>query len=64
METTTELCRLPRWGNAGFKWPTLMELHVHVFGEPYDDPHDAASDLRACARCFFKLLGDGYYSLP
>ena len=64
METTTELCRLPRWGGAGFKWPTLMELHVHVFGEPYDHPHDAASDLQACARCFFRLLEDGYYSLP
>ena len=64
METTTELCCLPRWGSGGFKWPTLMELHVHLFGDPYDHPHDAASDLKACARCFFELLGDGFYSLP
>ena len=64
METTTEVCCLPRWGSAGFKWPTLVELHVHLFGRSYDRPHDAVGDLEACARCFFKLLGDGYYRLP
>jgi len=64
METTAGLCRLPRWGGAGFKWPTLEELHAHLFGSPYDRPHDAASDLEACARCFFKLFEEGYYSLP
>ena len=64
MKTTTEVCCLPRWGSAGFKWPTLGELHAHLFGRPYDRAHDAASDLEACARCFFKLLRDGYYRLP
>lgn len=64
METTTELCCLPRWGSGGFKWPTLQELHVHLFGNPYDHAHDAASDLNACARCFFELLGAGFYSVP
>jgi len=50
--------------DIGSTWPTLVELHVHLFGRSYDRPHDAAGDLEACARCFFKLLGDGYYRLP
>jgi DNA polymerase III epsilon subunit-like protein len=61
MKTTTDLCRLPRPSGFGFKWPTLEDLHLLVFGFPYSGAHDAASDLDACARCFFKLLQAGHY---
>ncbi len=62
MKTTTELCRLPRQGGGfGYKWPTLEELHNWVFGRSYDGAHDAARDLEACARSFFKLLEAGHY---
>jgi DNA polymerase III epsilon subunit-like protein len=64
MKTTSDLLRLPRWGGRGYKWPTLEELHSQLFGQAYDRPHDAAEDLHACARCFFMLLKEGYYSLP
>lgn len=64
MKTTAEVCRLPRPNGPGFKWPTLEELHLHLFGRSYERPHDASSDLQACARCFFKLLQEGHYSLP
>lgn len=64
MKTTAEVCRLPRLQGPGFKWPTLDELHLHLFGGPYERPHDAASDLQACARCFFRLLQDGHFHLP
>jgi len=64
MKSTTELCRLPRPGGFGFKWPTLEELHTYVFGHAYDGAHDAARDLEACARSFFKLLQVGHYPLP
>jgi len=62
MKETTDLCRLPRpWGD-GFKWPTLEELHEHLFGGPYDHPHDAGSDVEACAKCFFELRRTGWIS--
>lgn len=61
MKTTTNLLQLPRPGGLGFKWPALEELHAWVFGYPYPGAHDAASDLAACARCFFKLLQSGHY---
>ena len=64
MKETTEFCRLPRPGGWGFKWPTLVELHTHLFGTPYDGAHDAAADLDACRRCFFRLLEDGLIELP
>lgn len=64
MKSTTELCRLPRPGGFGLKWPTLEELHIYVFGHSYEGAHDAASDLEACARSFFKLLAAGHYPLP
>jgi DNA polymerase III epsilon subunit-like protein len=64
MKSTTELCRLPRPGGFGLKWPTLEELHTHVFGHSYEGAHDASSDLEACARSFFKLLAAGHYPRP
>jgi hypothetical protein len=62
MKSTTELCALPRPGGGnGHKWPTLTELHLYVFGYPYDGAHDAGRDLEACARSFFKLREAGHY---
>lgn len=61
MKGTTDLCRLPRLGGYGYKWPTLEELHAFVFGRSYEGAHDAARDLEACARCFFTLLGRGHF---
>ncbi len=55
MQESTYFCKLP--GKDGrFKWPTLMELHVKLFGERFEHAHDALVDTRACAKCFFKLL--------
>ena len=64
MKGTTELCQLVRPGGFGYKWPTLEELHCYCFGRSYDGAHDAASDLEACARSFFKLLEAGHFRLP
>jgi DNA polymerase III epsilon subunit-like protein len=61
MKTTTSVCALPRPGGYGFKWPTLEELHFCLFGRSYEGAHDAARDLEACARCFFKLVEGGHY---
>lgn len=53
MKGSTSHCQLP--GPYGFKWPTLTELHMVLFGEPFDGAHSALADVRACARCFFEL---------
>lgn len=49
----TAYCRLP--GKHGFKWPTLAELHRHLFGHGFADAHTALGDVKATARCFFEL---------
>lgn len=64
MRETTELCQLPRPVGFGYKWPTLDELHYYCFGYSYAGAHDAAKDLEACARSFFKLLQAGHFRSP
>lgn len=53
MKESTNFCKLP--GFRGYKWPTLTELHVKLFGEEFEGAHDALDDVSATARCFFKL---------
>lgn len=61
MKSTTDICRLPRPSGFGFKWPTLEELHLCLFGRSYEGAHNAERDLEACARSFFKLWQAGHY---
>jgi len=56
-ETSTKFCQIP--GNYGFKWPSLSELHIKLFGSDFEDAHDAMIDVKACARCFFELKKQG-----
>ncbi len=42
-------------GPYGLKWPTLSELHIKLFGEDFQNAHDAYSDISATARCFWEL---------
>ncbi len=53
MESSTNYCRLP--GNYGYKWPTLSELHIKLFGDDFDGAHDALADIEATAKCFWKM---------
>lgn len=58
MKKSTNFCKLP--GLYGkYKWPTLMELHVRLFGEEFEGAHDALADCRATARCYYALRGMG-----
>jgi DNA polymerase III subunit epsilon len=41
--------------NGQIKWPKLQELHVKLFGEQFDEAHDAMADVRATAKCIFEL---------
>lgn len=63
MKATTELCKVPSTTRGrGFKWPTLTELHAHLFSEEFEDTHDALADTRACARCYFELKRQGLFT--
>lgn len=62
MKSTTDIVQLPRPGGGfGYKWPTLEELHTWVFGFSYEGAHNAARDIEACARAFFKLRAAGHF---
>lgn len=53
---STDYCKLPGKKDGEFKWPSLDQLHLLLFGHPFDRPvHDALVDARATAKCFWEL---------
>ena len=50
MQASTNYCRLP--GPYGYKWPKLSELHIKLFGEDFDEAHNASADINATEKCF------------
>jgi DNA polymerase III epsilon subunit-like protein len=59
MIASTEFCALPHATGGGVKWPRLHELHTKLFGVGFTGQHDAAQDVLACARCYFRLVDIG-----
>jgi len=62
-EATTDYLKLPNpfpWGDP-YKWPTLSELHIHLFGEDFTGAHDALDDVMATLRCFNELCKRGTF---
>ncbi len=57
MKESTDFCKLP--GNYGYKWPKLSELHIKLFNNDFEEAHDAAVDIAACAKCFWELKNRG-----
>ena len=54
MRASTNYVAIPsEWG---FKWPKLQELHRKLFADDFAEAHNAAADINATARCFFKLV--------
>ena len=56
MLSTTNICKLPKKVNGGFKWPKLSEAYRHFFNEELVNGHDALTDVRATARIFKHLV--------
>ncbi len=56
---STEFCAIPGGRGGQYKWPSLIELHEKLFGERFEDAHDAAYDVSANAKCFFGLIAEG-----
>ncbi|MEM7085336.1 MAG: DNA polymerase III subunit alpha [Bacteroidota bacterium] len=61
-ETTAELCQLPGGRYGKFKLPTLTELHQFLFGQAFNEAHNATADVEATARCFFELIRKQSYT--
>lgn len=55
-EAGTDYCAIPGGKGGKFKWPTLSELHQKLFNKSFGEAHNAAADVEATARCFFKLI--------
>lgn len=58
MDMSTDIMKLPSKKTGAYKWPKLDELYYFLFGQ--DVPgreryHDAMVDVKATAKCFFKL---------
>ncbi len=53
MKASTDYCKIP--GPYGYKWPKLSELHIKLFGEDFDEAHDASADINATEKCFWKM---------
>ena len=45
-----------RDSNTGFRYPSLRRLHRTLFGNDFDNAHDALADTQACMNCFFKMV--------
>lgn len=54
MKSTMEFCKI-RSFTFGYKLPTLQELYAKLFGKPFEDAHDSASDIKATYECFWEL---------
>ncbi len=57
MKSSTDYCRLP--GPYGYKWPKLSELHIKLFGENFEEAHDASVDINATEKCFWEMRKKG-----
>lgn len=72
-EESTQWCAIP-FGFGGhraalsstfkkFKWPKLEELHFKLFGQDFDNKHQAGGDVAALKNCFFELVRIGIIQL-
>jgi DNA polymerase III epsilon subunit-like protein len=52
-------CKIPKASGYGYKWPTLIELHLQLFQEEFTGSHNAGADVEACAKCYFELRRKG-----
>ena len=60
-EAGTAYCKIR--SQKGYKWPTLAELHLRLFGRGFKGGHDALADARAAAACFWALREKGFITI-
>lgn len=59
MKTTTNFVKAPKDRGYGYKWPKLDELYQKLFNETFENAHNALYDIRATAKCYWKLKEQG-----
>jgi DNA polymerase III epsilon subunit-like protein len=59
MRSSTDFCKIRDGKRKRYKWPSLDELHISLFGVTFESQHNALTDARACARCYFELRRKG-----
>lgn len=62
-ERSAQLCQIPGGRGGKFKLPTLTELHEFLFGEAFNEAHNATADVESTTRCFLELLRKEHYTL-
>ena len=57
MKSSTDFCAIPNPNPyfGGYKWPSLQELYKRLFGQEFEDAHDALADITATKECYFEL---------
>ena len=61
MLNSVEVCRIEKLRGDGtiyFKYPTLLELHNHLFKKIPNNAHNSKVDVLICLRCYCKLAHD------
>ena len=57
MKSSIEYCSFET--NHGSRYPKLQELYTKLFSRPFENAHDAFSDIKATFDCFWKLVDLG-----
>jgi len=55
MELSADFCKIPGGESRPYKFPKLSELHFKLFNTDFKDAHNAITDVKICAKCFFAL---------
>lgn len=61
MKNSVNVCKIEKQSASGkiyHKFPTLSELHEHLFGFTPNNTHDSMSDVLICFRCYYVLVND------
>ncbi|MFT4661734.1 MAG: DNA polymerase-3 subunit alpha, partial [Patiriisocius sp.] len=61
-EYGTDFCKLPGGRGGQYKWPKLIELYTKLFGEEFDEAHNASADVEATTRAFLEMVRLGVIS--
>ena len=54
-----DYCAIPSGRPGKFKSPKLSEIYEKLYGQAFDEAHNAAADVNATAQVFFELLRIG-----
>jgi len=58
MKNTIHYCKIP-YKAGQYKYPKLQELFFKLFGNHFENEHNAASDVEATQKCFWALREKG-----